>query len=723
MSIRVFKYGCLPPSRDDLALMADQSNRALDYQNRLCEVARNNIDGIRGAYLKDPQVAALEQEREELLRSLEETRATINEHKAQAHLTDTPLDVKDLQDKTTALKADLKANGASLKAARAPISKALRYHAAELKVSQREAELSDRETKLSEAIAADAKKSSKTSARKLQTATKAVQNAQENLQKARENWEKVGGTKPSKLHLRIASEVQAVEDQLDRDWKDIYNDRDGVYWGTAAVYSDAVKSSLDNAKKKGSAIRFPRPKGIHLRVQIQKQNGVDPLPVRKVFRANNHVWIDPVPDSAWVDNTRKSRKARRTLLHFRANSNEDGSPVWVTLNMDYHRMMPEHGVIKEVRLVGKRVATKMKWHVLFSVDFDTPTLKLHNQKVCALNLGWRMTERDGLRVATVSDRDGNEGLVFTLDPVVIERIKQVDRLRGKSNGIVTRGIQSLNFDEARTILKAWLTGSSLPEYPEWLREYPSHKRGKHWRHQAETVLQAGVFPEPPEWLRTWRVGEKRGSIEHLAHWRSPRSLNDIIIYWRDNRFKGDEALFGLFEGWRKKDKHLWLWAANQRQKALNRRQDQYRRLASQLVAAYDHIVLPNVDWASLVRRKPPEDDLHPNETADFHRFLAAPAELEKTIINAATRAGKKVYLAPSENITQKCSSCGHSLGDDLSNRLTWTCPGCHTGWDQDDNATRNCLDWFEAASPSEKEDASKEAFSPSASRYSARHFD
>jgi hypothetical protein len=329
---------------------------------------------------------------------------------------------------------------------------------------------------------------------------------------------------------------------------------------------------------------------------------------------------------------------KRRELWLRVGS-EGREPVWSVFPIVYHREIPATSKIKWVRCVRRKVGTKLKWSAQFVLCADDAEIAhpAPTSDVIGVDIGWRVVA-EGIRVAYWYDGEGHGELV--IPQRLIDRYVKTEDLRS---------IRDKHFNTAKDLLSS-ARKTSCDRWPWWLVE---------------------------------RTGS-------LHQWRSTARLAALVISWREKRFDGDDELFGSLESWRRQDKHLLEWEANQRENVLRARREIYRLFARQ-VARYRHIVLEDINLRRFAEKPGPEDepDRPVTKAARPNRFKACLSDLLTAIVQAGKRAGCVVSEAPAEYTTMTCSWCGHVGDFDAALKIEHTCAVCGTTWDQDHNAARN----------------------------------
>lgn len=330
--------------------------------------------------------------------------------------------------------------------------------------------------------------------------------------------------------------------------------------------------------------------------------------------------------------------AARPYVRLRVGSTEKRGPIWAEWPLILHRLPPPGARIMGARVIRERLEAKDRWSLHLTLRLpDDWRIEDHGHGTVAVDLGWRKRP-GGLRVAYLRDDQGEHREVL-LGPNVLDGFRQVDGLRSVR-------------DDHLNVLRPWLA--------QWLREH-----------------------ELPSWLR------EATTTLHL--WESFDRFAALALRWRGLRWSGDEEGFARLEAWRKRDKHLWTYEANLRDKVLHRRLDQYRVLGAELARRYDTIVLEEMDLSEMQRHRKPEDKKREIQPARAQQRLASPSELRGCLINAFTARGGRVVEVDPSNTTRACHACGLVEVWDQVASLTHACTGCGEVWDQDDNACRNML--------------------------------
>lgn len=413
----------------------------------------------------------------------------------------------------------------------------------------------------------------------------------------------------------------------------------GLYWGTYC----AVEQSQGRTRS-GPPPRFHRWDWSG-RLAIQLQNGLSVeaaqagtdsrLRIERCEPRNSH-------------QKAVSSSGPLCKLWFRVGGSSD-EPVVTTLEFRMHRPLPPGAQIKWVYLCRERVATKLKYRLVFVLQW--PGARQYPDQAesgtVGVDLGWRLLPDGTLRVATWVGSDGRSGYL-TLPPEMVTARDKAESLQSTRDKI---------FNEAVERLASWLETATVPK---WMTE----------RSKA------------------------------LRSWRSQARLASLVLHWRDNRFAGDEEIFRWMDGWqvthpdgkvryagwRKQDKHLYEWQINLLRKTAARREHIYRNFAAFLRRNYATFALEGVNWRDMMKRAAVGDDKDAGAT--HHYSSASVGKLAEWI----TETARKTVRVDPKHTTQRCHACKRLTAFDAKRDLSNVCRHCNAAWDQDYNAAANLRD-------------------------------
>jgi hypothetical protein len=394
------------------------------------------------------------------------------------------------------------------------------------------------------------------------------------------------------------------------------------------------------------------------RIGIQQYQESNPAP--RVYAASSFdgtskkLQIIPIPASPLKANgaPRKVGKKDLRMLRLRIGTDKvDGKkqPVWAEFPMVYHRCIPANAIIQVVQVHCRKIGSREYWTASITFEDNKETPINTNTESIGIDLGWRnITDSDGktiaIRIAYGIGSDGQKwGIQLPAHVIdILEKAKSVESIRDK------------NFDHIISELSTWL--KTAINVPEWLIE----------------------------------------ECETLDKWKSQNRLIRLINRWRGNRFAGDEAIFGTagtwdkatktptsgtgLEGWRYHDHHLWNWASSQRNRAIGYRNEEYRKIAAQLVRQYGTIGFEDLQLNHLAKSK----------IGSTSRQLTAPSKFRDACKNACRSNSKQYKEVDPKRTSKECNHCNHI--NDIGGKLEYFCMGCGTELDRDENAGRNILD-------------------------------
>lgn len=426
----------------------------------------------------------------------------------------------------------------------------------------------------------------------------------------------------------------------------------GVYWGTYLT----VEAAMDAARKSKSDPRFRRWDGTgKLAVQIQGGASVDDI----LHDRCQLLQIDPLPDTQWA--TRSGRRAAKTTVRIRVQSDEKGKPVWAHFPVLLHRPLPADGIVKNAWVTRRFIARKPVWQLQLTVEAASLTRPQPpgSAPVAAINLGWRVRE-GGLRVGLLVDEMGHREEIVLPD-TLLARIDHAESLRA---------IRDRNLDAFRPQLVAGLKALQQANHPmPW------------------------VSPDELKTIHLWRSAERYAKL--VLAWRTARA---------DAADGPDRELFELAEAWRKQDLHLLQWQDHERDRALGHRREIYRVFAASLAQRYSLIVMDDFDLRRVARTQAPEEDEQSAAAMRRNRFRAAVSELRLCVEHRS-----HTTKLPSVNNTHTCHECGSLEQFDAAVHLTHTCSACLATWDQDYNAAKNLLRAYREQPPPETPDEDNDA--------------
>ena len=443
----------------------------------------------------------------------------------------------------------------------------------------------------------------------------------------------------------------------------------GLYWGNYMI----VENSCSGIRS-GAPPIFQR-WDWDGQIGVQIQGGLD---ADGIFEAaDSRLQIDAPHSAAMADWSRRAVH-RRTVCRMRIGSS-GRSPIWTEFPILMHRPLPHHSRIKWAMLVRKRIGTQFQWSLNVTVSAAGGFAKPGSAAggTVGIDVGWRMLDA-GLRVAYWIGSDGREG-ELVLPMADLQRWKKSEELQS---------IRDSHFNGAVSVLAAWRDGDECPSYAAdhatWLRRQSPHNDVERNNLNREYMAWRGLVDSPlrtiapPEWF-----GER---AKNIRLWKSPAQLASLVLGWRDIRFAGDELIFPAMEEWRRRDKHLYEWQANQTRKAIAWRKNLYRNFASMMRKSYRVAAIEDCNWATMQKNAEADETPDPHGLKLYMRH-AAVGDLLQTIRQAMSETAS----VPAENTTRIHFLCGELSGEKTPSNLYHQCEKCGVIYDQDRNAAENLL--------------------------------
>lgn len=319
-------------------------------------------------------------------------------------------------------------------------------------------------------------------------------------------------------------------------------------------------------------------------------------------------------------------------------------PIWTTVPIIWHRNLPKGSRIKWAYLERTKIASDTEWRLRLTITCDEQIrLPKLPREFVALHVGWRVIAGERIQTARWLGTDGKSGDVI-IPAKYVDALKKADDLRS---------IRRVRFNKAQHRLCQWI--DSNPNIPDWLREARSK----------------------------------------IKLWKTQRKLVKLLTHWKENRFEGDEVVFKVLhglqsvkkKGWRKRDKHLWIWECRIRKRVSRWRMWYYRNEASALSKQYGRVTIVAGEWAEMKKKPQPGEAEHQTTVQRRNSGLAAVAELNRVILEAF---GKDCLIdVDRKGITTTCHLCGFNNRNVDKSLTHHTCENCATKWHLDDNGVRN----------------------------------
>lgn len=473
--------------------------------------------------------------------------------------------------------------------------------------------------------------------------------------------------KPALVELRSARDAERKG-----TYKEFCQER-GLYWPTyndVAARHDTAVRRVASMRKAGrpAQLRFHRWTGEGtLTIQLQREASDpprDPIGLSDgSSQWRNSVQLPYIDPKRWAKMSRAGqRHAGRQDLSIRIGTSPDRTPIWWTIPVAWHRPLPHDAEVTSLQVTRRKVAGHYRHQVGISIRVPKPDENTTGAAI-AFNLGWRSLGDGSYRVATWT---ANRPLRLK----VSEELREWVQPRGRTGEIIIPafvgkisehldGLRGLR-DDKLNIVRTQLV--------EWLTENPDTAR---------------YFDLDPV---------------NVAKWRSPARMASFIIGWRELKYdsRAEKKFRERLEAWRKQDKHLWEWEANERDQLIARRRDVYRKVARLLTSKAGLLAIEDIDLSALARIPSAEvEDETQAKRARSQRVIAAPGLLRQSLTQCASRLGVPVMAVNPAGITRTHFRCGTDLsekGADFAAGIRVWCPICEESVDQDFNACQHILD-------------------------------
>ena len=419
----------------------------------------------------------------------------------------------------------------------------------------------------------------------------------------------------------LIEEINLAVDAAIKETRNHYSNKHGLYWPN---YLENERSAKQ-ARFQRMDPKFRRWTG-EGSLAIQFQGG---LTRDELFDCKDtRLRLVPPPESAVRAGGQVRGPGRHVRALYRVQSNEDGSPRWIALDVIMHRMLPTNGVLKWAHLQRDRSSSSIgKTHISLTRDYDY-TLRLTVEEPMAkpvapvkvaIEIGWRLF-RQGLRVAVALGEDGN----------VRELYLPTDWLEGKRKAESLLSIIDRETNGMAKTIKA--------SHPEVCTELA-------WARSNGRQLASAL-------LRLWRAFP---------------------------------ALQPSLEQWRKQHFHLLRYERGLRQSLDRARRDLYRNFVSELAKTYSICGIEEFDLRKFTRKDAAKDA--PPDLAKWHRTVANLSSL-----TALLKQRMLTQRLPAHNTTRKCHNCGLVEEWNSATEVWHRCSNCRSRWDQDYNSAQNLLD-------------------------------
>lgn len=423
----------------------------------------------------------------------------------------------------------------------------------------------------------------------------------------------------------------------------------GLWWCNYNAVINSYNVARSKAMKEGADLNFHRFDGTgRFTCQIQGGMTTEQLlngdhniaSLRLVSSGEFSEISGKRPPALWLQEVGSRKDSRqygvlKVTVYTFADAEGKHQRRFLSIPVILHRPLPETGDLKEFTVTRKRVGATYNWNVTFTYTQPKQPSPKHDGMSCGINMGWKRVP-GGLRIASIVPERG-AATHIVMPQSIVDDLVYVSGLKSRVDTMTND-----NF--------SWLKENVRDVPPELEEQYLTIKRAK----SSHPVKYA-------KFVNTWRTQVPEFSPELL----------------REAELR------------RKAAKRLMNELHHKRDKVLARRKDFYIKQAKVLAEKYSYIVIDDMDlreFAKLENDKGEYTEL--SDVARSMRTMACISEFREWLVKQAVKTGciidRKMVAQ-----TVTCNECGHVNTRSLS--VMWTCAGCGSVFDQDENAAANLL--------------------------------
>lgn len=370
--------------------------------------------------------------------------------------------------------------------------------------------------------------------------------------------------------------------------------------------------------------------------------------------------------------------------------------VFVDISVLMSKNIPKDAKISQAWLLVERVGPKRRNYLELTIDHNDLNTKFSKPSEDAIygDIGWRIVN-DGILVCTFKGTD-NKIIRCILPPKIKKDWKYVEE---------HQSIIDKRFNNAKDLLLLIKENFSLSE--EILEEIKFIKK---WRNPAKLAKIVGIlknkYLNECEVKKLWYDWKNRCNVENKPtkkkvkqgknrknkHNLLPNNYDILDNFFKEQGVASDfNRKILCLEWWRKKNAHLYERQAFLRRKAINARENFYRKFFKDLRCKYKYLGLGNLDLNKMSKKEETGENKKERPGHDT-KLIVAPGEFREI---GKEYYGKNFIAINERNTSKKCSYCKYINTWDDNSLQVQKCKKCCTEFDRDENAASNGLSIIE----------------------------
>jgi len=649
---QIWSFGARPPERD-AELIRETLFRARRYGNHLVEIERDRVESYQAIRARHcPAIAVLQEAMGAAETEVSAQYEAIKKDRAKRFARS--------REKSLEITPERKALLASAKAHRADVSARLKLARAEFEATLNpvRAEHKRRLTERKAALSVDGAKCGPRTAERV--------NAETLAEMVAEDW-------PAAWRELVLSDASAVvRNKARRALRDFGT-------GTGLLVESAIAQSIKDARPEPPNFRRFAGEG-RLGGQVKNCTIADLLSGKNTMirlRQSEH----RAPKSAgnpWHPGQTEEHGERHRgqwwMVSLNIGSGERGKPTWVEFAVRMHRPLPMDGVVKWAWIKVSKTGDRMRYDLQLTLEAES--FRLGSGRPAgvgrvAVNFGWRKTA-DGVRVATWLAESGETGEI-AVSGAPRGLLSKMDRPK------IHRGVTDSLLDRSLRVIRCAMSLSgSRGTY--WDRMVSERNRGMLAVHVI-ALVKSSLGDRAAELFAEWKAERRARDMDLFAdigpvsRWAKARGVDPLgrLAFWLDL--------------WRRKDRHMRQFEADERERATRQRNAIYRQAAIHLATKFGELVTDNTNIADMAKLAEPDERDDATEKSRATRHGVAPGEA-RAIMRDVFGKNRQIIVSAIDN-SARCWQCAAKLaGDPMS--VIRACE-THGPIDVDANNCRNLL--------------------------------